>query len=286
MAGADAAIGRSASPLGNPATLQNDSAKEVCLSYADYFENTYSTSSLSFIGPIDSRSSVGVSVGYVLVPDIEIHPASDTVVPANVATQSSSDLLFRISYGRKMAKLGDRFELSAGGAINAERRDLVGWTGYGIGADAGLDVSGFIESIHSSVAGCLLVENITTTVTDWSSDYKEYAYPHCRIGLAWQKELDYLYGKISISYLSHDLLKNEGINSSVDDSTPASDLSARIGGEFTIMNVLSFRIGYTNGAWTFGGGLRLFNNRAGIDFAYLNNDLASTYKIGVNYKWF
>jgi hypothetical protein len=61
----------------------------------------------------------------------------------------------------------------------------------------------------------------------------------------------------------------------------------RGGVEYTIMNTLSFRIGsdLKDGTISFGGGLRFFGNRAGFDFAYLDHDLASTYKISVLFKW-
>jgi hypothetical protein len=292
MAGADVAIGRSASPLSNPAALQNDSAKELSLAYAGYFQNTYSTSALSYIGPVDSRSSFGVSASYVLVPGIEMY--DDTIIPANVPTRSCSDLLFRVSYARKLVQFMDQITLSAGAAINAERRNLVGWTGYGIGADAGLDFSWNLKEISSIASAGLLCENLTTSFTHWSSNYKEYAYPHVRFGLGWQQEIPYIYGRFCLSYLTPDLLTNEGINStsqapgikSIADNPAMLFLGGKAGLEYTIMNTISFRVGVIDGPISFGGGLRLFHNRAGFDFAYLNHDLASTYKLSANYKWF
>jgi len=54
------------------------------------------------------------------------------------------------------------------------------------------------------------------------------------------------------------------------------------------MNTISFRAGVDikDGTISFGGGLRLFSNRTGFDFAYLDHDLASTYKLSMLFKWF
>ena len=309
MAGSDVTISRSALPLSNPASLASDSAKGIDIAYAGYFQNTYSTCALAYIGPVDHRSSMGVSASYIIVPDIDISP--DTAHPFQEKA-SSSDLFFRISYGRQLLRFdelsfwGERFALNAGAALNAERLNLLGWTGYGIGVDAGFDFSMYSKETGSVVTAAVMLDNLTTDFTHWSSDYKEYAYPHLRFGLGLQQELPYIYGKFSFSYLSPDLFTNEGINQYGSDSLDQNNtvesptieqvkthpsmlfLNSRLGAEYTIMNTISFRIGVniSDGTVSFGGGLRLFHDRAGFDFAYLDQSLASTYKISVNYKWF
>jgi hypothetical protein len=309
MAGSDMAISRSASPLSNPACLPSDSVKEISLAYAGYFQNTYSTCALSYIGSVDRLSCIGVSANYILVPDINISP--DTAHPFQ-ETATSSDLFFRISYGRQLLRFGKLFNLNAqytldaGVALNAERLNLLGWTGYGIGADAGLDFSLYYKEWGSNISAAMVIDNLTTDFTHWSSAYKEYAYPHIRFGLGLQQDLPYIYGNLCVSYLSPDLLTNEGINQygseSLDQNSTVESpaiqqvrthpdmlfLNSRLGVEYTVMNTISFRAGIniSDGTVSFGGGLHLFHNHAGFDFAYLDQDLASTYKISVNYKWF
>lgn len=305
MAGSDMAINRSASPLSNAASLPGDSMRELSLAYAGYFQNTYSTGSLSYVGPVDDKSSIGVSASYFIVPDIEIYGPGDTAVPVNIQTKTGSDLFFRISYGRKLFRFGERVTVTAGAAINAERRNLVGWTGYGMGADAGFNVLYAAKKWGMATAG-IVVENLTTNYTHWSSEYKEYAYPHLRMGLGWQKDIAYIYGKLGMTYCTPDLLTNEGINAYGSDSlndmyyVESPDIKriathplmlfigGRGGAEYTIMNTISFRVGvdFKSGTISFGGGLRLFSNRAGFDFAYLDHDLASTYKLSVLFKWY
>jgi hypothetical protein len=303
MAGSDMAISRSASPLSNAASLPNDSGKEVTLAYAGYFQNTYSTGTLSYIGPVDGRSCIGISASYILIPDIDINPDTAHLFQEKA---TSSDFFFRVSYGRKLLKLGQRIMVTAGAAINAERRNLVGWTGYGIGADAGVDILYYSQDLSSVATAGMVAENLTTNFTRWSPEYQEYAYPHIRIGVGWQKELAYVYGRLSLTYLTPDLLTNDGINSYGSDTLDQSSdvespgiqrvashpLMLFIGGcggaEYTIMNTISFRVGVDmkDGSFSFGGGLHLFRDRAGFDFAYLNYSLASTYKLSVHYKWF
>lgn len=302
MAGADMTVTRSAVSFGNPAGLPADSVKELSLAYAGYIQNSYSTSALSYVGPVDNVSCIGISASYILVPGIEFH--DDTIVPANVPVKSSSDLFLRISYGRKILRFGKKYELSAGAAVNAERRNLIGWTGYGIGTDAGLNLSCCFREIASVATAGVVVENLTTSYTHWSSEYKEYSYPHMRLGLGWQQEIKYIYGKLSLSYCSPDLFSNEGINHYSSEVLGELDnierpdiqrvathplmlfLGARGGIEYTIMNTISFRAGIKQGSLSFGGGLFLFHNHAGFDFAYLDHELAPTYKLSVNFRWF
>jgi len=138
LGGADMALGRSAQPLGNPANLPIDSVRDVSLSYAGYFQNSFTTSTASYMGPIDNRSALSVSVSYFLIPGIELY--SDTVIPANVPTASASDVLFRVGYGITALRLSNNVVLNAGAAINAERRGLIDYTGYDIGADGGVNL--------------------------------------------------------------------------------------------------------------------------------------------------
>jgi hypothetical protein len=297
ISGSDITFNRSAEPLTNPSILSRDSTREISLAYAGYFHNAYSTGGLSYINPIDNRSSFSVSVSYIYIPGIEVHP--DEFIQGNEEIRSGSDLFFRVGYGRKVLDFGTFVEADCGAALNGERKNLIGWTGYGIGLDGGASLLFKLKEIGSRASVGLLLENLTTTFTHWSSQYKEYAYPHARVGLGWQSNLEYFYGRISFSYLSPDLFSNEGINSyQTDNSDPNSSvqtpefkrvatnpsmliLGAHAGLEYLMVDRLALRIGLYNGNWSFGAGLHLMENRFGFDFAYLNSDLAPTYKIGI-----
>jgi hypothetical protein len=303
MAGSDVSLSRSAQPLSNPANLSVDSINRVELAYAGFYRNTFSTSALSYIHSIDRVSSFGVSMSYLLVPEIQEY--IDSVTPGPIS--SASEFFFRAGYGRIVYRKNNAIEVSAGGAINGQRKNLIDKNGYGIGLDAGATVR-FAEI---GLVASAMIENITTSYTHWNSQYSEFAYPHARVGIGWQKEFEYIYGRLSIAYLSPDLFSNEGVNTFVTDSmeadgesgadpeifitpdrqriskNPALVVFGKYGAEYVIMNRLAFRAGLNLATlnFTFGAGLGLLDNRAGIDFAYLTHELAPTYKLSVNYKW-
>jgi hypothetical protein len=305
MAGSDMSQLRSAQPMSNPANLSLDSMNEVELSYAGFYRNTLSTSSLSYLGNIDRISSFSLSVSYFLVPGIELY--NDTIISGPVPTASASELFFRAGYGRRILQFARGIDILAGGAVNALRRDLIDETGYGLGLDVGATVL-FTEP---GVAVTAIIENATTSYTYWNSTYREFAYPHARIGLGWHREIPYLYGRISASYLSPDLFSNEGLNSWQNDSmaidngstgdelifrspdrkrvskNPEMVFVGRYGAEYAVINRLAFRGGLNIATmnFTFGAGILLLENHAGIDFAFLTHELAPTYKMSVHYQW-
>jgi hypothetical protein len=304
MAGSDVSLSRNAQPLGNPANLPSDSINRIELAYAGYYQNAFSTSALSYVGSIDPKSSFGVSMSYLWVPEIQEYIDSTTPGPIS----SASQFFFRAGYGRLLYRIRNAIELSGGAAINGQRINLIDKNGYGIGLDAGATV----RFINSGLTASLMIENITTSYTRWSGQYSEFAYPHARLGIGWQREFEYIYGRLSVAYLSPDLFSNEGLNTFAVDSMPTDDGSGnesavyvipdrervsrnpavaifgKYGAEYVIMNRLAFRAGLNLATlnFTFGAGLGLLDNCAGIDFAYCTHELAPTYKLSVNYKWF
>ena len=304
MAGSDASLSRSAQPLSNPANLSVDSISRVELAYAGFYRNTFSNSSLSYIGGIDPSSSFSISISYNLVPDIAVIDSGD-YEPKDMA--NASELFFRVGYGRKIVTFKNRLDVHVGAAMNGIRKNLIDLTGYGLGLDAGVNVYAHTIGVGAS----LIIDNITTSYMHWTSSYQEFAYPHAKLGIGWEKEFPYIYGRLSVAYLSPDMFSNEGINSygsdtmNTDDGSSSSSVSlqdpqrlrvlkhpsimiwGRYGAEYIIMNRIAFRMGYSliTSSFTFGAGLGLLDNRAGIDFAYLTHELAPTYKLSVNYKW-
>ncbi|MBN1130739.1 MAG: hypothetical protein JXA71_17250 [Chitinispirillaceae bacterium] len=304
MGGSDMSLLRSAQPMSNPANLNLDSASEVALSYAGFYQNTFSTSGLSYLGSINRHSSFSLSMSYLLVPGIELN--NDTVI-TGVRTASASELYFRAGYGRTIWQFPRGINLLVGVAVNGLRKNLINETGYGIGIDIGTSLF-FTEH---GVAVTSIIENATTSYTYWNSAYKEFAWPHARIGFGWYREIPYLYGRISASYLSPDLFSNEGVNTWITDTMPIGDGSTidelifrspdrkrisknpslaalgRYGAEYSVMNRLAFRAGLNLATmnFSFGAGLCLLQEKAGIDFAYLTHELAPTYKLSVHYRW-
>jgi hypothetical protein len=303
MGGSDMSLVRSAQPMSNPANLSGDSVHIVELAYAGFYNNAFSTSALSYLSPIDAKSSFGVSLSYLLVPGILID--NDTIFSG--IEDQAYELYFRAGYGRTLLNIGDQIVLSAGGALNGERMDLIGEIGYSIALDIGTS----LVLPQYGIAVSALLENATSSYVHWGSESKYYAYPHGRVGIGWERAFPYIYGRLKATYLSPDLLSNEGINSYMRDSINIGDdfdpnykyfkrpektrllknpylpLWGRYGAEYAIMNRIAFRLGYCplTANFTFGAGFGFLENRAGIDFAYLTHELAPTYKLSVNFKW-
>lgn len=302
LAGADLALNSGSGYYGSASNLPYDTINSLSLSYANYYQNTFSSSILSFTGPAGENNGVGITAGYVFVPDIEDNRKSTVTANQMVIHQfemkSGSDIFVRFGYGHAF-DFRNKWTFSAGVAANARRTRLIEISGYGIGLDAGL------KALHkkSNVSAVLQLDNMTTHYTYWSEHYREYAYPHLRLGVGFDRSLPYIYGRIRIGYASPDILSNDGINyiktesdtnqqdvevldhRSLSDEPALMITGAKIGVEYTIMNRLALRAGLTKGKVNFGAGLLLFSNKAGVDFAYTTHQLAGTYQVSLMYRW-
>lgn len=301
LAGADLSISSGASFGSSPANLCFDTINSIELSYANFYQNTFSTSILSFSGPASPRSGIGITTGYVYIPDIEDN--HESILNSNNMVEShkitnASDIFLRFSYGYRF-DLNSIWNLSLGAAANARRARLIYFTGYGLGLDAGLRLYNKVNGFST----VLEMENVVSNYTYWSKDYREYSYPHLRGGLGWEKNIPYIYGRIRICYTTPDLLSNEGINyyTITDDNSNQSIeeplqkrvsknpelliYHGRIGFEYGVMNRLALRVGLSNEKKTFGAGLQILSNKVSLDFAYIMHQLAGTYQISMMYRW-
>jgi hypothetical protein len=302
LAGADLSLSSGACIGSSPSNLPFDSLNSLSLSYANYFQNTYSTSLLSFSGPADSNGGIGITIGYVYIPNIEDNRTTTSTESGTLIydykIKNSSDIFLRFGYGH-LFPLNSRWIFSAGVAANARRTRLIDFSGYGLGLDAGTK----LYDRKSGTSIVLQMDNITSHYTYWSKDYREYAYPHLKLGLGLDRSIPYIYGRIRIGYTSPDFLSNEGINYSKSE-TDTNDqkveeisqkkvyqnpelliYDGRLGLEYIIMNRLAFRAGVSQDKFNFGAGLQLFSNRVGLDFAYTIHQLAGTYQISMMYRW-
>ncbi len=298
MLGADLSFNTGASSVSSPANLPFASLNKIELSYASYFQNSFSTSLLSFNGLVSKTIGYSITAGYIYIPDILLSDTTSEGVPYIYGHRNSSAIYLRTGLGKRFDISGS-VSLSVGAALQAKRTRLIGHRGYGLGIDAGTRV--LFPKIGLSVA--VLVENITSSITYWGRDYYQWAYPHVRGALGWEKSIPYIYGTLRLAYSTPDLLANEGINYYSDDqmqgdlSLPKPQwqsvyknpqlliLAAKVGLEYIIMDRVVIRGGLTRGKVGLGAGVNLFNQRAGIDFAYVNHELAGTYQMGIYYRW-
>jgi hypothetical protein len=301
MGGADMSIGSGASTEGTPGNLPFDSLNRVSLSYAGFYQNTFSTSMLSWSGKVTNDVGVSILAGYVYIPDIwDTRGSTSTPTgelnEAKISVYSASKVFFRAGAGRRFV-LAPGIALGAGAAVNAKRTRLPE-TGYGIGLDAG--VKTVFEKPGISVA--LQAQNITSSYIYWTKDFKERSFTRLRGGIGWERRLDYLYGTLRIAYTTPNMFANEGINAysreedggisvEVPEQVALYDrpsllvTQGRIGAEYTILNTVALRLGVTDGKIGFGAGLRLMNQRVGLDVAYIAHALAGTYQLAAGYSW-
>jgi hypothetical protein len=195
--------------------------------------------------------------------------------------------------------LSQKVHLAAGAALHCQRRRLIDWTGYGIGADAGLTFHFTKTGIRLS----LLFDDLTTNYIHWSASYHDNSLPHARFGFGWRKDLPYIYGSISLMYKTPDLFSNEGVeynflsgdqgvdavpeNYSLRERPSLLFTAACMGFEYNIYRVFTIRAGVDEiKRIHFGAGVNLFSQTLPIDFAYMvAGDLPGTYAVSVGYYW-
>ncbi|NLG19486.1 MAG: hypothetical protein GX556_19355 [Fibrobacter sp.] len=302
MAGSDLSMSSGASPSSTPANLAFDSLSTISLSYANYFHNAFSTSLLSFTTSAGENLGYGITAGYVYLPQIEITEHADTngsgepVYDPEIV--SCSSIFFRIGLGWK-TRIRESMHVALGGALNGRRTRLPDYRGYRIGMDLGAKM--LLSKPGVSIA--VSAENLISDVVIWSDAYEEVAYPHLRVGLGWEKEFPYIYGRLRIGYTTPDLLSNEGINYIGEDELgdgvsiekpeyfklyrkPSLLITAgKYGLEYTIMSRFALRGGLTQGKFSFGAGILLFGGRAGLDYSYSAAALAGTSQVSLTYRW-
>jgi hypothetical protein len=302
MAGADLSISSGASSESTPGNLPFDSLNHLSLSYAGFFHNTFSNSVLAWNSHPRKNLGVSVMAGYLYIPDIPDTRASlsneaGELIEARISTYSASKFFFRAGIGQRF-DVTPGIALGVGVAVNAKRSRLPE-TGYGIGLDAGLKAL----FIKTGISLALQLENITSSYTYWNESYQERANPHLRAGAGWGWSVPYLYGTIKVAYATPDLFANEGINDISTETTSNNTTietpghaelyekpsllftQGSLGVEYAIFKTVIFRLGVTNGKFGFGAGLRMFGERAGLDFAYIAHSLAETYQVSAQYAW-
>lgn len=302
--GADLSFSDGAYAGASPSNLVRDSVSSLQFSYANFFGDALSSSVLSYVNSVSSRTAFSVTTGYIYIPDIQDNRDQNTdengvpLFDKPVKITSSSQVHFKAGFG--LSLVNDRpFQITAGAALNASRNRLVDYTGYGIGVDLG---SSFVLPAQG-ISTVLLIENVFGSYTHWNSSYSERGRQHVRLGLGWEKKLDYIYGKLKLGYTSPDLLSNEGINGfeidedngvlvienpkkyTLSDNPELIVLGGRLGLEYTFMQIVALRCGFAQDRFSFGAGIALFSQRAGIDFAYMKHSLPGTYQFSLSYKW-
>jgi hypothetical protein len=280
----------------NPSLAARCAAPEITAAYSSYYGGAFSASALNYTGGAGKSGGVSVTAAYLLIPGIEDTRGVDVdaLDDGDIKIFSASDVWVRAAYGHGV-KTGYA-DVYAGAAAAFRRRGIGEASAYGIGADIG--VMAFFRK--PSLYAALLWENVRYGTVKWK-EYTEEVPQHLRASLAFERNDPYIYGRIAVFYTSPDLLFNEGINAQADTSDreegrkptvrTLSDgagilfAAGRYGIEYTIMNTLSLRAGFSGDGYSMGAGLNLFDGRAGADICYIGHELAGTVKVSVTYRW-
>lgn len=307
MGEADITFSRDGTPASNPANTPMDSSSQAYLSYAGFYSNILSTSMASYSTRINKKLGIAISIAYLYVPDIEITTNLEKDMFANwiypsdkLEYSSASEIFFNFSIGYTFFSRR-LLDIAAGIALHSQRRRLIKWSGYGIGADVGLTTHFHKSGVRLS----LLCDDITTNYIHWSSDYHDNGLPHVYFGFGWSKNLPYIYGNILLTYKTPDLLSNEGVWTyqlkKEDDNEPVKEpkkhsikekpglliSAACYGFEYLISDIVSVRFGFdTPKMFSFGAGIYLFSQSLLFDFAYkTNSHLPGSYNLSMGYRW-
>lgn len=302
--GSDITFADDGMAVSNPAVLPLNEGSRLLVGYTGFYKNAFSTSSASFVTGVNDKIRFSLGVSYLLIPDIEItdglvadefgHPAEDVSV-SKFKYESSSETFLNVSLGYNILEK-KAFILTAGASIHGMRRRLIDWTGYGVG----VDLAAAIELKKVDLRFALLANDIVGNYINWSSSYTEYSGARLRLGIGYEKEIPYIYGKVKVTYKSPDIFGNEGVSyiainheeqdpksGSVKSNPELLLTTASYGFDYLIKDVFAIRVGFDElKRLSFGAGLDLFSRSLGFDFAYtLPYGLAGTYAMSISYNW-
>jgi len=297
------AIGQSGGVTTNPANIYWQEKKELHLSYAGYYRNTFSVSNFDIVIPLPDNAGLGLSLNYLLVPDIENtqfltkngeHVNYD---PEKIIYSSHSDLMVAGSYARGLFESLESVNLAVGGRLEVIRRRLLQKYGYGLIFDLGTT----LELVQSGLRFSILAKDLFTRMLWIDGERATYEKPHVYLGLSYLKTIPYIYGTFAVSFKSLDVLGNDGVHLDVSDESnnvtvyegKKADNSVftwliktnNLGLEYIIRDIVSLRIGLNKGDFAFGAGLSLFDNKLPLDFAYSSSDLSGSYVVSLGYRW-
>lgn len=294
LGGADLSLSSEAVAASSPAGIIKSDRSTIYLGYSGFYQNLFGATTVGLTTPIDTVQSVGASISYLMIPDVENNSAVDNgegvAKSVTLGTATSSELYINLLYGRKLLTYSKGY-LSVGGAVHLKRIRLIDWTGYGIGADLG-----FLSQFNNGVSLALKMENFFTEYTHWSKEYSENGLPRFYFGAGFERDLTSKLG-VALCYHSPDLFGNSGVgggsfgSDSQFDGEPErlsvkSDPGllftyANYGAALKINKVVEFRTGFSDTRiLSFGGGVHLFD-RWDVDFVYSHsNALAGSYSIG------
>ena len=281
MGGAAVAIpGDVSSGYWNPGALSDVEGTEVGLMHSERFGGVVRYDYLGFAKPLSEGSVLGVTLirqGIDSIPVTRLLDPSrppvyidaDTLVLNYEDLRIDSDAEYQLSfsYGASWSR-----KLSVGGSAKLIYKDVIGFTAYGAGLDAGLRA----ELPWGISAGAVL-RDLTLSPIVWSTGEHEAILPSARLGLAWRRVLR---ERTVLLVAADSVLLFEGRDFASQISAGPASADFAFGAEVWMAERVALRAGLDAEQLTAGASIRL--GFAQVDYAFRQEaDFDDTHRVGL-----
>jgi hypothetical protein len=282
--------------LYNPAGLVGIGRMTAFLSYAKVFDGLVSLNFAALTYPLDTLRRIGAYLLRSSVDEIwDTRGFSTDEEGRPIFSSSQLRMVDNTDYalGLSYAAAALKSRLRYGATLKLVRRRLEQLTGYGIGLDAGAQY--FLKpAIILGITG----RNLASTATRYYENDWEVAWPELYPGIAYKRDVPYLYGSIQLTYQTHNLLSSSGVSRGGlgggvgdENALPAESgllkdpLGVLTGGSLGLEYAMQERLFLRAGTgetyvYTLGVGLKIAH--LAVDFAFLHHlELKESYRFAL-----
>lgn len=247
----------------NPAGLGQLPKREIHVQHAEQFGSSINHDLFAFGLPV-TNGGIGVGLVRTGVDGITLTALEDPVRPIGPDNRplvtnvvGTTDYIFRVAYGRTLKQ-----KLHLGLGLKIIRRDLTVGVGNGFGLNLGL-----IYLPAPAIRIGVMIRDITRTRIAFPDGITDRISPSLLIGIATRQTVPKGLFTASVSVHLNDQ------KASIEESK-----SSQLGLEYLLKRRIAFRLGYKEGHFTAGTGLR--HSSFAIDLAFLEHEqLDNTYRI-------
>jgi hypothetical protein len=253
----------------NPALIPDSSERHLALQHQTLFDGELKQ---EFIGWEGRWREMPLGV-YLIRQSIENIPILDALEGGDSFEAGGRPVPGFESAQDWMLGLGSSFDLGerfrAGLTVKLVHRDLVAFTGQGIGLDAGLT-----SSPLPGLDLALRLRDLTGTIVIWDDGEQDWIAPEAALGAAWQTPLSRLRSRLMVEV---DLVTE------LEGKSPGRDgnwrsVSAQGGLEWILLERFRLRAGWSEGDPAAGAGMSL--GRLGVDYAWRpHEDLGASHLV-------
>jgi hypothetical protein len=270
-------------PYWNPAGTSQLAKRQVFLQHSERFEGAVKCDGGSYVHPIRELLGAGGAVGVALtrlgVDDIPVtevpNPGEDPGEGNRPHIAGTIETSYYVGYLNYSRRAGEKVIL--GGSFKVVQADLGRATGLGAGADLGT-----ILKVHPKLALGMSLRDATTTILSWDTGTREYVMPTACFGYAYRTPVGFPRGDLSFAGELDFQFENRKTASQFAYDFASGE--SHVGAEYTYRKVVSGRMGFDAGRFTFGAGVSYKDFC--FDYAHLDHDdLGATSRISGSYSF-